>query len=274
MKSNVRQWLMVTFVVMLAVAMAACAAPAAPGAAPAADAPAEEAAAPAEGEAGEGALEIFSWWVSGGEVEALDALYAIFSEKFPNVQIENAALAAGLGQGGAMKALLETRMMGGEPPDSFQVHLGRELIDSHVIADRMEPLDFLYEEAGLYEKFPQDLIDIASYEGHPYSVPVNIHRSNNMWYRPSKLAAVGVEELPKTWDEFFEVAEWLKAEGIPGIMIAGGDANANGHYLESILVATLGPEDYRGLFDGTVGWDDARRDRGPGDSESSLRLCP
>ena len=66
-----------------------------------------------------------------------------------------------------MKALLETRMMGGEPPDSFQVHLGRELIDSHVIADRMEPLDFLYEEAGLYETFPQDLVDIASYEGIP-----------------------------------------------------------------------------------------------------------
>ena len=83
MKSNVRQWLMVTFVVMLAVAMAACAAPAAPGEAPAAEAPAEEAAAPAEGEAGEGALEIFSWWTTGGEVEALNAVYDIFSETIP-----------------------------------------------------------------------------------------------------------------------------------------------------------------------------------------------
>ncbi len=29
---------------------------------------------------------------------------------------------AGAGQGGEMKALLETRMMGGDPPESFQVH--------------------------------------------------------------------------------------------------------------------------------------------------------
>ena len=93
MKSKVRHILFVAFIVTLAVAMAACAAPAAPGAAPAAEGEAE-AAAPAEGEAGEGNLEIFSWWISGGEVEALDAVYAIFSEKYPNVTIENAALAS------------------------------------------------------------------------------------------------------------------------------------------------------------------------------------
>jgi glucose/mannose transport system substrate-binding protein len=233
--------------------LAACAAPAAPGAAPAAGTPAAAGEAAA---ADAGALEIFSWWTSGGEVEALNALYAIFSERYPEVTIENAALSGGAGQGGNMKALLETRMMGGQPPDSFQVHLGRELIDSHVVADRMEPLDLFYEEQGLMEVFPQALIDIASYEGKPWSVPVNIHRSNVMWYRPSKLEAIGVTEAPATWGEFFDMAELLKAEGIPAIGIAGADPNFNGHYLETILVGTLGPEKYRGLFDGTTSWED------------------
>ena len=210
------------------------------------------------GKAGTGKLEIFSWWTSGGEVEALNAVYDIFSAKWPDVEVENAALAGGQGQGGNMKALLETRMLGGEPPDSFQVHLGRELIDSHVIADRMEPLDWLYEEEGWNDIFPEDVIAIASYEGKPYSVPVNIHRSNVMWYRPSRLAEVGVTEPPKTWDEFFEVAEKLKAAGIPAIALAEQDSNGgfSGHVLENILVAVLGPEKYRGLFDGSTGWDD------------------
>ena len=53
-------------------------------------------------------------------------------------------------------------MQGGQPPDTFQVHLGRELIDSHVIADRMEPLDDLYASEGWNDVFPKDLIDIAS----------------------------------------------------------------------------------------------------------------
>ena len=253
MKSKARRFLMIAFVVVMAIAMAACAAPAAP----AADAPAEEAAAVAEGEPS-GKLEIFSWWTSGGEVEALNAVYDILLEQYPGIEIENAALAGGQGQGGNMKALLETRMMGSEPPDSFQVHLGRELIDSHVIADRMEPLDFLYEEEGLYDIFPQDVIEIASYEGSPYSVPVNIHRSNVMWYRPSRLAEAGIEEPPTTWDEFFAAAEALKAAGIPAIAIAeqGNGGGFSGHVFENILVSVMGPEKYGGLFDGTTGWDD------------------
>jgi glucose/mannose transport system substrate-binding protein len=206
-----------------------------------------------------GQLEIFSWWTSGGEVEALNALYEIYSREYPNVEVVNAALAGGQGQGGNMKALLETRMLGGEPPDSFQVHLGRELTDSHVIAGRMEPLGWFYEEEGLYDVIPPDVVAIASYEGEPYSVPVNIHRSNVLWYRPSRLAEVGVTEPPATWDEFFEVAELLKAAEIPAIAIAEQDAGGgfSGHILENILVSVMGAEKYRGLFDGTTGWDDA-----------------
>jgi len=149
-------------------------------------------------------------------------------------------------------------MQGGQPPDSFQVHLGRELIDSHVVPDRMEDLSFLYEEEGLNDVFPKDLIDIASYDGKPYSVPVNIHRSNVLWYRPSKLEAAGVAEAPKTWDEFFVAAEALKAAGIPAIAIAEIEPNFSGHFFENILITQLDQQAYLGLFNGSTGWDDER----------------
>jgi glucose/mannose transport system substrate-binding protein len=233
-----------------AAALSACVAP---GAAPATGG----AAAPAPA-AGANQLEIFSWWTSGGEVEALNAIYEIYSAQFPDVEIVNAALAGGAGQGGNMKALLETRMQGGQPPDSFQVHLGRELIDSHVIPDRMEDLSFLYEEEGLNDVFPKDLIDIASYEGKPYSVPVNIHRSNVLWYRPSKLEAAGVAAAPTTWDEFFAAAEQLKAAGIPALAIAEIEPNFSGHVFENILVTQLDQAGYLGLFNGSTAWDDER----------------
>lgn len=233
--------------------LAACAAPAAPGAAPAA---AATAAPAAEAGAAGSALEIFSWWTAGGEVEALNALYEIFSAQYPDVEIQNAALAGGAGQGGNMKALLETRMMGGQPPDSFQVHLGRELIDSHVIPGRMEALDWLYEEAGFNEVFPQELIDIASYDGKPWSVPVNIHRANVMWYRTDKLEAAGVD-VPTTWDEFFTAAEAMKAAGIPALGVAEIEPGFCGHEFECILNAVMTPEQYRGLFNGSTSWEDA-----------------
>jgi glucose/mannose transport system substrate-binding protein len=187
----------------------------------------------------------------------LNALYKIFSGKYPDVKIVNAAIASGAGQGGNMKALLETRMQGGQPPDSFQVHLGHELIDSHVIAGRMEPLDDLYQQEGFNDVFPKELIDIASYDGHPWSVPVNIHRSNVMWYRTDHLQTVGAEP-PKTWDEFFVVAEKLKAKGIPALAIGEQDATMSGHEFENILVSILSTDDYRGLFNGKTKWDDPR----------------
>ncbi len=231
------------------VALAACAAPR-----PATQAPAAE--QPAQPAAGGGKLEIFSWWTSGGEVEALEALYKIYREKYPAVEIVNAALAGGAGQGGNMKAVLETRMIGGDPPDSFQVHLGQELIASHVVAGRMEDLSELYASEGWNNVFPKGLIELASYEGKPYSVPVNIHRSNVMWYNTKHLAEAGLDKPPATWNEWFDYAEKLKAKGIGALAVAGADPNFSAHVFENILVATLGPEKYNGLFNGATAWDD------------------
>ena len=234
--------------------LAACAAPRAPSQ-PAAPAAGETTAAEKPAAAG-GKLEIFSWWTSGGEVEALDALYKIYSEKYPDVEIVNAALTGGAGQGGNMKAVLETRMIGGDPPDSFQVHLGQELLASHVKAGRMEPLDELYASEGWNEIFPKGLIDLASYEGKPYSVPVNIHRSNVLWYNTTHLSEAGMDTPPMTWDEWFVYADKLKAKGIGALAVAGADPNFSAHVFETILVATLKPEKYLGLFNGKTAWDD------------------
>ncbi|MEZ4728743.1 MAG: ABC transporter substrate-binding protein [Caldilineaceae bacterium] len=254
MKSfNRREFLKFTAMGTGAMALAACAAPsAAPGAA--------SDAAPAAGEeaaAGAGQLEIFSWWTAGGEVEGLNNLFEIYKRDNPGVEIINAAVAAqGAGQGGEMKALLETRMIGGDPPESFQVHLGRELIDSHVVADRMEPLDDLFAEEGWADVFPPDLMNVILYDGHPWSVPVNIHRSNLMWYRPSKLELIGASAPPASWDEFFEMAEALKAQGLPAIALGG--SGGNGHTMESVILSVFGAADWPKLFDGTIAWSDER----------------
>lgn len=222
-------------------------------------APVEEEAAPVEEEAApveEGAnqLEFFSWWTAGGEADGLNAMYEVFQAQYPDIEIVNATVAGGAGSNA--KAVLATRMQGGDPPDSFQVHAGHELIDTWVVADKMEPVTFLFEENGWMDVYPPGVIEILSYEGDIWSVPVNIHRSNVMWYNPAVFEANGVT-APATFDEFFAVADTLQAAGVTPLALGDNGIWASTHLLETVLLGVLGPDGYRGLWTGETDWNGA-----------------
>jgi glucose/mannose transport system substrate-binding protein len=198
-----------------------------------------------------GDLEIFSWWTGGGEAAGKDALVAKFKELHPNVNIIDSAIAGGSGVNA--KAVLTTRMLGGDPPDTFQVHAGAELNLLWVKAGRVEPLNDLYEANGWMDQFPEGLLKLISdSEGNIYSVPVNIHRSNVMWYVPSKLEEWGVT-VPKDWDEFLTTTcPALQAKGVTPIAI--GPTWTQSHLWESVALGVLGVDGYNGLWDGTTNW--------------------
>jgi glucose/mannose transport system substrate-binding protein len=122
----------------------------------------------------------------------------------------------------------------------------------------MEPLDELYASEGWDKVFPKGLIDIASYQGKPWSVPVNIHRANVLWYNKKLFADVGATEPPKTWDDYMAIGDKLKAKGQPLIAVAESSPGFWAHVTETILISQLGPEAYRGLFTGATKWDDKR----------------
>jgi glucose/mannose transport system substrate-binding protein len=218
-------------------------------AAPASQAPAAAAITPAP----PGRLEIFSWWTTGGEAAGLNALFNMYKAQNPGVEIVNATVAGGAGSNA--KAVLKTRMLGGDPPDSFQVHMGHELIDTWVTTGYMEPLDSLYEEAGFNTAFPQGVLDIVSYQGHPYSVPVNIHRANVLWYNQQVFADAGLQP-PRTFDEFFADADVLQARGIVPLALGDKDTFESVQLLETTLLGTLGPDAYKGLWTGQTSWSD------------------
>ncbi len=123
-----------------------------------------------------GKVEVFSWWTAGGEAEGLNALINQFNGMYPEVEVINATVAGGAGTNA--KAVLKTRVLGGDPPDSFQVHAGHELIDTWVKSNYMEPLTFIYKEEGWDKSMPKGILDIVSYKNDYWSVPVNIHRAN------------------------------------------------------------------------------------------------
>jgi len=201
-----------------------------------------------------GKLEIFSWWTAGGEAEGLSGMFSVYKKLYPGVEIVNATVAGGAGTNA--KAVLATRLTGGDPPDSFQVHAGLE-VQKYDPAGFLDPLDAIFKSEGWEKVFPSGLLTLLRYQGHYWSVPVNIHRANVMWYS-KKVFTANYLPPPKTFDEFFKVADALKAKGIVPFVLGDKEGWEAGHAFEAVLIGTLGPDGYRGLWTGKTQWTDTR----------------
>ncbi len=199
-------------------------------------------------------LEMFSWWTAGGEVDGLNAMYAIYKQKYPGVGIVNATVAGGAGINA--KAVLATRLAADDPPDSFQLHAGLE-VGKYEPNRYLQTLDSLYASEGWEKVFPKDLITLLKYEDHFWGVPINIHRANVLWYN-KKIFADNKLTPPTTWDEFYKTADALKAKGIVPLVIGTKEGWEVGHTFETILAGTLGADGYKGLWTGKVQWTDAK----------------
>jgi glucose/mannose transport system substrate-binding protein len=197
-------------------------------------------------------VEVFSWWTGGGEAAGLNEMIKIFQEKYPDTEFINAAVAGGAGTNA--RAVLATRLQAGDPPDSWQGHAGQELIGTYVAAEQLEPLNFLYEQEGWLDVMPETLIPLISADGNIYSVPVNIHRANVLWYNPGVLTANNIS-VPTTLDEWFAAMDTLQAAGI--IPLALGEQWTVMHLMETVLLASLGADAYNGLWDGSTDWGSA-----------------
>jgi glucose/mannose transport system substrate-binding protein len=259
--SKTKFWyLTMAFVLVVSMLLVACqpAAPEAPAEQPAAEQPAAQPTTPPAAEQPTEApapvekqkLEIFSWWTAGGEAEGLNKMFEVYSAMYPDVEIINATVAGGAGTNA--KAVLATRLQGGDPPDSFQVHAGLE-VEKYEPDTYLQPIDDMFDPS----VFPADLLKMLEYEGHYWSMPVNIHRSNVLWYNKTIFAENNLE-VPTTIDEFFAACETLKAAGIVPVTMGTKDGWEAAHVFEGMLAATLGAEDYRGLWTGEVPWTDPR----------------
>jgi glucose/mannose transport system substrate-binding protein len=241
------------FAVMLV--LSACGTAATPTAAPApatqAPAPATQAPAtqaPVATTAGQTPVEIFSWWVGPGEADGLAAMIKIFNAQYPQYSITNAAVAGGAGTNA--QAVLATRLQAGDPPDSWQAHAGQETIGTYVAGNEVKPLDDFFASSGFGKVLPATLLPLISKDGHPYSVPVDIHRSNVMWYSPKVLTAANVT-IPAggftSWNDFFAACDKIKAAGKICLSL-GPEGFTAMHLFENVMIGTIGAAKWNGLW--------------------------
>jgi glucose/mannose transport system substrate-binding protein len=187
-------------------------------------------------------LSVFSWWTGGGEAAGLTKLINIWNKAHPDCKVKNEAVAGGAGSNA--KAVLQSRLKAGNPPDSFQGHAGAELRD-YIKAGQIEPIDFIYKKYGFDKVMPKSLISQIRYNGKLWSVPVNIHRANVLWYNPKTLKANGIT-VPKTWAQF--VAALKKADDAGLIPLSMGEQWTADHLWETLMIGAVGPQGWSALW--------------------------
>ncbi|HHY87777.1 MAG TPA: carbohydrate ABC transporter substrate-binding protein [Chloroflexi bacterium] len=240
---------LISLVLILSIVLSGCVSQASPTPAP--QEPGGAVTEPAEpGGQGRQQVEVFSWWTGGGEAAGLEAMIKVFQAEYPDIEFINAAVAGGAGTNA--RAVLATRLQANDPPDSWQGHAGQELIGTYVAANQLEPLNFLYEEEGWLEVMPETLIPLISQDGNIYSVPVNIHRANVVWYNPAILEENGIT-MPTTLEDWFASMEDLKNAGVETPLAMGEQWTAM-HLMETILLASMGEANYSGLWTGEFDW--------------------
>jgi len=198
---------------------------------------------------GEKKVEVFSWWSGPGEGEGLAALIEDFKKNNPGVEFVNAAVAGGSGT--QARQVLTSRLLANQPPDSYQLHAGQEAA-SDIKAGKLEAIDSLYDANGWRDKFPKGLTEKLTIDGKIYAVPVNIHRSNLIFFNPKKLTEWGITAPGKTWSELLTQGNTLKGKGVK--LLSVGTTWTQMHLLENVLLGELGTAKYNGLWTGQTDW--------------------
>jgi glucose/mannose transport system substrate-binding protein len=143
------------------------------------------------------------------------------------------------------------RMCKPNPPDSFQTHLGAELYYTWVEPGCVASNTQLWTDEGWLAQFPSDLMDTLTFGGEIYGVPLGIHRGNVLCYNTQVFADEGLA-APSTIAEFLSAAETLQQAGVTPLAFSSADAWAATHVAETVLLGSMGVEEYRGLWDGTT----------------------
>ncbi|HVU53302.1 MAG TPA: extracellular solute-binding protein [Polyangia bacterium] len=162
-------------------------------------------------EAGGPALELFTWWVAPGEVEALTALVDVYERDHPGARVDqfNDATSANwesmLAKGIDGPTWDVTQISAAGIPVFLQDHMGTLL-----------PVDDIYADPSLAAAVIPDILAAATYDGHAMGVVTGVHRNNAFIYNLQVLQKYQLSP-PTTIAELLDVCATLKAAGVTPI---------------------------------------------------------
>ncbi|ACT00513.1 ABC transporter substrate-binding protein [Paenibacillus sp. JDR-2] len=179
-------------------------------------------------------MEIMTWWTGAGDEAGYKALLQSFKEKYPSISLFSSAVEGGAGMNA--RIVLDRRMDEGNPPDTFQAN--QRSIRAWAGKNKLSPLTELYKQENWLNKFPKQILDELSMNGEIYAVPLDIHRTNILWYNRKIFEELNLK-VPETIEELIEVGNKIKRNGVTPLAYW-----TESSLLTNVLLGTLGIDNY------------------------------
>ena len=179
-------------------------------------------------------LEVMHWWTSGGEAAAVNEFAKAFDAT--GHKWVDAAIAGGE----AARAVMVSRLTGGDPMGAFQFNHGRqaeELIEAGLLRDITD----IAEAEGWKDLVnPSTLLDACTVDGRIYCAPVNIHSWQWLWVSHKAFQDAGLD-VPTNWAEFAAAAPALEAAGKLPLAMGQQGWQQSGAF--NVMMASLVPSE-------------------------------
>ena len=196
-------------------------------------------------------LEVVSWWTSGSEAAALDALFAAFRQAHPDVEAVNAAVPGGAGS--TARVELAKRLQDDDPPDVWQAFAGKS-VQGYARRGVVRSVAAVFgrEPARMHPTILRSVMR----DGQPYGVPTGAHRGNVLWFNKKLLEQAGVSPPASgyTLDAFVADLEKVKASGAVALCLGGEDRFTTVELFENVLLSLIGSRGYEDVVDDEFDW--------------------
>ncbi|WP_254532112.1 ABC transporter substrate-binding protein [Natrinema gelatinilyticum] len=204
---------------------------------------------------GSSEIELLHAWSSGDGKKAIKALVEGFQEAHPDVSFAeepvNGAARDNLDQ------VVSNRLQSNDPPSTFQTWPGKTLTKFGDAYAGIEGDVWNDELKNNYLSGPKQQ---AQFDGTYVTVPINIHRINNLFYNKTVLDEAGVDpESMSSPADVVDACETISqnTEAVPFAQQTSGTWST-GQLWETILLAQAGIEGYNAFIKGNGNVDQVR----------------
>ncbi len=196
-------------------------------------------------------IVIYNSYMSDPEPRAADAeLVKMFMEKYPDIEVVHSTVAHE-----DFKQAIRAYLTASTPPDVmtwFAGNRARFFIDKGLIMD----ISDVWADQGWNETYPAGFRALSSVDGKQYFLPASWYWWG-IYYSKSTFEKYGLQE-PTTWDEFLQVCETLKANGVTPLTIGTKYRWTAAAWFDYLNMRVNGPEFHINLMLGKEKYDDPR----------------